>query len=474
MSSYNAYSATRATSGEAASATAVSSPTARAALLAGAIALLVYIFTLPTDLTWANFSSDGPELITAAMTLGIPHPPGYPTYILLGKLAGLLPLGSVALRFHLLSAAAGVTAAAFNAAAATRQTGKWPAGLVAGMMLAFAPLVWGQALVAEVYALNLAFLAAFLWALLGQRPSLLTGALLGLSLTSHLTSALMLPLALLITPRARWSRLLVGVGLGLLPLLALPLLARGDSPVVWGDPTTLGGWWWLVSGQLYHATLGLPPAGEFWTRAGEWSSLLLRQFAWIGLLALPLGLLRARSAARDTVSLLATAVAYIIYGFFYQTNDAQLYLLPAILLLVLALAPGLAHLGRWALLLPMLLLMLNASDQNLRTQSGDVRAHAQTLLTAAPQNAILLTPGDRSIFTLWYFQHVEQQRPDLALIDANLLAFDWYRARLQAQYPDLHALERDDVDALRAENVGERPFCTITLLNPQNLDCYEE
>jgi hypothetical protein len=67
-------------------------------------ALLVYVLTLAPDLTWANFGTDGGELITAAVTLGVPHPPGYPTYVLLGKLISLIPMGTVAYRFNLFSA----------------------------------------------------------------------------------------------------------------------------------------------------------------------------------------------------------------------------------------------------------------------------------------------------------------------------------------------------------------------------------
>jgi len=45
--------------------------------------LFVYILSMPTDLTWSYFGGDGGEIITASFTLGIPHPPGYPTYALM-------------------------------------------------------------------------------------------------------------------------------------------------------------------------------------------------------------------------------------------------------------------------------------------------------------------------------------------------------------------------------------------------------
>ena len=169
---------------------------------------------------------------------------------------------------------------------------------------------------------------------------------------------------------------------------------------------------------------------------------------------------------------MATAIFYIIYVFNFGTNDAAVFLLPALLLLSLLLIPALKRFGWLAILLPVALLLLN---YQLVDVSGDhsVRTAASTLLRDAPENAILLTPGDQTISTLWYFQHVEAQRSDLILIDANLAAFDWYRHRLAMRYPDILGLERDDLPGLRQLNQVKQPFCTATLAPDilQSLDC---
>ena len=59
----------------------------------------VYALTLRPTIGW----NDSPEFVDTAYTLGVAHPPGFPTYALLGKLAALLPVGSIALRVNLLS-----------------------------------------------------------------------------------------------------------------------------------------------------------------------------------------------------------------------------------------------------------------------------------------------------------------------------------------------------------------------------------
>ncbi len=435
------------------------------AALTAAIALAVYAPTVARDLTWAG---DGGELITASMTLGVPHPPGYPTYVLLGRLFALLPAGTVAWRFNLFSAVCAAAAAGLLAVAIRRAWGgraRPVAAVAAALAFAFLPLVWSQAVVAEVYSLNLLLVAAFLAVWAARGPGLASGLCLGLALTTHLTSLLLLPAALLAAGPGR-ARLLAGCALGLLPLLALPWLARGDSPVVWGQPDTLRGWWWLVSGRLYAANLRVPPAA--WPDAARLAGLL-RALA-VGATALLAGRAdigrRAAAPARPAAGrrpllLGATAGLYALFALVYATPDAAVLLLPALLLLAFLLAPRLDALGAWAVVLPLALAVAG-----LVARAGgppSPRAAAEATLAAAPPRALLLTPGDRSLFALWYLHHVEGQRPDVIIADANLFAFDWYRLRLAQQQPDLFVPATDNLPAFRRSNAATRPVCAVSL-----------
>ena len=459
----------------AASSQSLSPPTGllRTALLTAAITLTVYAPTVARDLTWANAATDGGDLITASYTLGIPHPPGYPTYVLLGKLFSFVPLGTVAFRYNLFSAVCAAMAAGLLAATIRAQWGARvspPMAVAAALSFAFLPLVWSQAVVAEVYSLNLLLVAAFL--LLAARGRAWgSGLLLGLALTAHPTSLLLLPAALLGAGRA-WSRLLMGTVAGLLPLLLLPWLARGDSPVVWGRPETLGGWWWLVSGRLYAANLQLPPDG---TRLALLARAVALGVAAFGPAALILGrppaagqltalAPPATGSVRPVLLLGATGVAYVLFALVYVTPDAAVLLLPALLIAALLAAPGLARLGRLAVALPLLLAVAGLLTHAGGAAEPTPRALAEAALSAAPPNAVLLTPGDRSLFTLWYFHHVEGLRPDVVVADANLLAFDWYRRRLAAQEMGLFVPAADDLIAFQRDNAVARPFCAVSLM----------
>src|SRR5436309_4653029 len=73
-------------------------------LAAGATALgvfVLYLLTLaPTTAMW-----DTSEYITAAYTLGLPHPPGNPLFVLIGRVFAILPIANtVALRINVLAA----------------------------------------------------------------------------------------------------------------------------------------------------------------------------------------------------------------------------------------------------------------------------------------------------------------------------------------------------------------------------------
>jgi hypothetical protein len=146
-------------------------------------AALVYLLTAASGLNWRHGGDDGGDLATAVALDGVPHPTGYPLYLASGKLFAFLdsdPARALTLATALWGAlAAGVLSLAvyrFNrqllwqpvpVATGTRllEIACLSGGLLAGLSLAFAPLVWSQALIIEIYSLNLLLLASMLLAL---------------------------------------------------------------------------------------------------------------------------------------------------------------------------------------------------------------------------------------------------------------------------------------------------------------------
>jgi hypothetical protein len=236
-------------------------PSYRAAAIAGLAVLVLYLLTLaPTTAMW-----DASEYIVAAYTLGIPHPPGNPLFVLLGRVASLLPFGSVAVRVNLLAAVCSAASAAIWFLVAERVLARWlqtrwtrylGAG-VAALLSATAFTVWNQSVVNEkVYTVSLAFFAAVSWLTVlwcddpdGRRADrllVLIAYLIGLGYANHPAGFLVGPAVAVAVlarrPRTllRWKLLLAGVlalMLGLTPFAVEPIRAAHHPALNEGEPT---------------------------------------------------------------------------------------------------------------------------------------------------------------------------------------------------------------------------------------------
>ena len=444
----------------------------------------VYGSTLAPGLTWAHNGADGGDLITATVTGGVPHPTGYPLYLLLAGFFQRLPIGPLAFRTNLLSAVAMTGAALLVYLLMERffsNANRWIssfAGLISAFSFALAPLVWSQAVITEVYALHALFVVSILFLCSGLitefseiKLDCITGLVCGLAIGNHLTSIFLLPLVLF------WKRDLPStlrrisfIVLGLFPYLILPLRASSQAPVNWGDASTLNGFLWLVSGGLYQDEL-FSLAG-LWARTQSSASLLLEQFGAIGLLLAFTGMVVFSSKTRLHWNLLWVVIAFSSFSIFYGTRDSQVYLIPALLCLSVWIGIALGRLMKiWPRghFLPAGLFALWLVFSALQTWprvdlSRDAQAEqfGESVLAQTPQGAILFTKGDEAVFTLWYFHYALGERSDVVVIASDLLHFDWYQRTLRATYPALVV-------------PGPLPFGeTVRLANPERTACYVE
>ena len=190
---------------------------------------------------------------------GVPHPAGYPLYLILAKFFQLLPVGSLAFRTNLFSAVCTVAAALLLFDLIREQTKENlfsdSLALFGSLAYGLSPAVWAQALVTEVYALHgllviLCFYFFFRKNVFGGEWS--RGIVFGLAAANHITSILLFPLLFLYGDRKKIPPRALGALGGLLLYLTLPLRALASPPVNWGNPSTLRGFWELVSGSIYR------------------------------------------------------------------------------------------------------------------------------------------------------------------------------------------------------------------------------
>lgn len=464
----------------------------------GLAALSVYVATLATDLTWAHNGADGGDLIATSYMGGAAHPPGYPLYSLLGRVVAVLPMGSIPFRYNLFSALAAAGAAAL-VAWAVAESGLAPA-LAAGLALAFAPLVWSQAVITEVYALA-ALLAALTVAqsLRSEPHPLILGVALGLSLCHHPTLIALAPLALsafIDWAKDRGARTVIvhaaaGGMIGLLPLAYLPLTA--SAAVGWGDASTPQGFWWLVSAQLYRGYAFALPAAWIGQRVAAIARLLADSFTWIGVLVGLWGCVTLWEHNRwHGIASLVSSLLLVVFAVGYNTADSEVYLIPALVTfavwiglgwgdLLSRLSEGPSH-KKWARVMTWLVvaLMLAPSVFNLVRNGAAQDLHADRVarefvdgvLAEAPARAIVVTTEDRYTFSLWVGLFVERKRADLAVVDQDLLGYGWYNARLQYGFPGLVTSGAQDVEQLARLN-PDRPVCRLSQTPLPWLSCEE-
>jgi hypothetical protein len=431
---------------------------------------LTYALTLAPGLTWANNGADGGDLISAAATAGVAHPSGYPLYLALAGAFQRLPIRSLAFRTNLMSAVCTLLAAVLLFELLQKETSSLLPPLVGALAFGLSPLLWSQAVISEVYALQALLTVAILYALLSpmRKPSLSLGQglLLGLALGNHLTTLLLAPLLIVLQPPAtegerdkpffsRQSRALIGlrfagVLLGLLVYGILPLRASAGPPVNWGNPVTLGHFWWLVSAQIYRESAFSLSALEILGRFQSWAGFLLHQFTFVGL-ALGLYGLFSKTSTRLRVSTVWLFASFSLFTITYAYSDSYVYMIPANLAISVWISVGLKDLSvaltkkgyRWGQLLSFMFLagllarsvyVFPGLDASRDSRAEDFGAH---VLASAPQDALVFTDTDEATFSLWYFHYALRQRQDLRIIAAGLLQFDWYRQTLQHTYPEL-------------------------------------
>src|SRR5204863_4636431 len=135
---------------------------------------ILYFLTAARDIV----VGDSPELITAAVTLGVAHAPGYPLFTMLGHLFSLLPIGQIPFRLNLLSVVCDALTAGVIYLTAARLTKSQLAAAIAALLLAVNSIFWEWSLAAEVFPLNNLFAAILILLLVAWHENPERGKLL--------------------------------------------------------------------------------------------------------------------------------------------------------------------------------------------------------------------------------------------------------------------------------------------------------
>ena len=289
--------------------------------LAFAIALSTYILTLePTTSFW-----DCGEYIATAFKLQVGHPPGAPTFLLLGNFFSNFAFGDVtkvAYMINLMSAVSSAFTILFLfwtiTAFAKRILGKiesqgqvisiMGAGLVGSLAYTFSDSFWFSAIEGEVYGMSSFFTAVVFWAALkwdeeydiigdaANRWLLLITYLIGLSIGVHMLNLLAIPAVVYMYYFKKYKTTQKGfVVTGIVSILILGFIFFGLIPQIVK--------WLGIVERTFVNSIGLPfNSGTIF-------------FIGVLVAAIYFGLKKAKESGRNLVHTAILGITFILIGY---------------------------------------------------------------------------------------------------------------------------------------------------------------
>ncbi len=365
----------------------------------------------------------------------------------------------------------------------------------ATLLLAFSETFWSQAVAIEVYSLHVFFLAlvtlAFFKAIFsgeyeqsGPEANMvisrngwfnLFAFTLGLSFANHMTTILLAPGFLFLyfitqgNTSASWKRVaLMSIPfiLGLSVYLYLPVRASQSPSLNWGNTVSLERFFWHLSGKQYRVWIfsSTESAGR---QFQYFIHTLPEEHGYIGLVLAIVGVWALWQSNRNlfgtTILLFVTCVFYSIN---YDIHDIDSYFLLAYICVALLAGLGLLRffssmsfktplttaalsvLGVLAGFTPLLLHHAKSDE----SKNYLVEDYTMNMFASLKPNALILSyQWDYWLSASYYYQLVKGLRPDVIVVDKELLRRSWYLKELESRYPSLIKNSQQEVDAFLHE-----------------------
>ncbi|MCB2206451.1 DUF2723 domain-containing protein [bacterium] len=379
-----------------------------------------------------------------------------------------------------------------KSASSVRSTSVTPGGMLplaaafaGALLLGLSGTYWRTALSIEVYPLHVFMLSLLLWrsAVLFfvpesesdtfRRRLLVLALLLGLSFGNHMSTIFLLPAfaVLLVWQHGKregfWRDVAVAVPVfaaGLLPYLYLPLRAASDPWLNWGDPVTLNALYRHVSGAQYSVWMFSSAAA--WQKQFAYAfTAFTRDMVYAGFAAAVIGaFLSWKRGAPLAAYLLLLFLTCLVWASGYDIHDIDSYFLLAFFVLAIwasftiaelpsMVAKGMSATAGTAIVGALLVfpLLLNASRVS---QAGNtlVEDYTHGVFASLQKNALIISyQWDYWVSASYYYQLVENLRPDVIVLDKELFRRSWYLEQLRNNHPALAALVKDELERFEVE-----------------------
>ncbi len=448
---------------------------------------------------------DSGELVTAASQWGVPHPPGYPLFSLLGNLwVRILPF-EAAYSMNLFSAVTSAFSGLFIFLTVLLLLRTLPNrkndtsldeffALLGVLLVTLSPHYFRQSVITEVYGLHNLLWSAFVFfslkSLLSERSPgryfFISCFLLGLGLSNHhlmIVGGLLVAFVLWNKRRETSVKVLLGgVGIaafGLLPYLYLPLTEYLSPGIYWGHPNKIANILEVVTRAQYNPhlnremTLGVEQLREqVLLLLGQYPvSLLFFGTVACGLLLVTnirLGLFFILAA------LLTGPISALLINFDLPLLSPDAHIEVASLMSVFFLS----HYQIWGVLIAVGAFMLSRNwkstaaaafvcltlvaslgfgvisflQESKRNDTFALKFYQNLSRVSDGKPALVLVNWDPFSFPAIYFQRVLGLFPNLRIVDVEMLKGPWYLEDLQKQMPELlNPIHSEVTDYLKME-----------------------
>lgn len=485
------------------------------AWLVGAVSFVLFLFFQAQGI----FTGDSGDLVTAAVVRGIPHPPGYPLFTLLGFLFSQLPLFTLSWRVTLLSSLAHAITLAMVFFLVSRLTKNKLAALFSSLILLGNYLFFLYSVTPEVFALLDLFFVVLLYQFYNYQTSqtvtrlLLFAFTFGLSLTHHHLIVFAVPALVFGFLSAKLPKgfgikeLFQCIGafmIGLSVYLYAPIVAVGNPIINWDKPTTVARFFQLITRQDYGSFLSGGNIGhtfaERFISIRAYLTFTLLDFTLIGVALSVIGFCVLWKKERILTSVIILLLVFFGPFFFFYASfpivsrftlgTYERFLLPSYLLLSIlggvgfdALQKLVVRLTRTRLTYTTTVTMIFSSIlffypltmlsmtlyRSIRLSTDKTAENlGRDVLESLPDGAILLLSQDTMLFTTQFVRYGLGVRQDTIVLHTSLLGMSYYQEVVRAQFPTL-VIESDDshnaLEALVRMNIEQRRIFSNTMLS---------
>ncbi len=453
------------------------------AILVGCIAFVSFLLFQAQGIV----GGDSGDVVTAAVTFGVAHPPGYPLYTFLGWIVSRLPIFTASWRVGLLSSVPHAIVIALVYWLVSSLTKRRAVGLFSALLLLSNYLFFLYSVTPEVFALLDLFVILLICLLIRWRQTkknrflVIASFVFGLSLANQQTILFLVPALFYWIWRQRFllpkqsQRFRFSVAfwflVGLVPYAYVFIAARGHSIINWDRPVDLAGFIRLMTRADYGTFVSGGLFGDLviqrFLQIQAYAQFILMDFTWIGVVLILTGFFSLWKRDRPLclfflVALLFLGPFFFFYASFPLLNRFMLgtyerFLLPSYVVFAILSGIGLAELverlrsvlsRRMARLvfgigcIVILLYPLSQLGVTLWRFYGlpaDRTADnlGMDVLSPLPSGSILLLGRDMTLFSTQYMRYALNFRPDVIAIHQSRLASPDYQVTLHAIFPDI-------------------------------------